>query len=285
MTSNRQSPTPGIPTSWLFTPGTDHRHFDVAERVAAGVALLDLEDAVAPDDKDRARALVVDELTTLRDRDIDTRRAVRINTPGSTAGLRDVLAIAENNCTPHYLVVPKVESAATTDLIADVFTQAGVVADLVVMIESARGVVDIASILGDGRAPIAAVMFGAADMAGDLGAEPTTTVVAQARNAVLHAAAAAGVPVIDSPFFDIGDADGLMRSVDDAVRSGCAAKAAIHPGQITTITAGFTPPAEQVEWATEVIDVASRGVGTVDGQMIDEAIARRARRILVRAGR
>ncbi|KQR96499.1 hypothetical protein ASG12_20410 [Williamsia sp. Leaf354] len=285
MTTNRQSPTLGIPTSWLFTPGTDPRHFDIAERVGAGVALLDLEDAVAPGDKDRARALVVDELTALRDRDIDTRRAVRINTPGSTAGLRDVLAITENNRAPHYLVVPKVESAATVDLIADVFTEAGVVADLVVMIESARGVVDIASILGDGRAPIAAVMFGAADMAGDLGAEQTSTVVAQARNTVLHAAAAAGVPVIDSPFFDIGDADGLTRSVDDAVRSGCAAKAAIHPGQIATITAGFTPPAEQIAWATEVVDVASRGVGTVDGQMIDEAVARRARRILARAGR
>ena len=283
MTSSTQSPGPGIPATWLFTPGTDRNHFDVAARVGAGVAILDLEDAVAPRDKDHARTLVVPELTARRENTTRVRRAVRINTPGSAAGLRDLLALVESHAEPDYIVVPKVESAATVDLIGDVLDGAGVIARLVVMIESARAVTDITSILRDGRSPAAAVMFGAADMAGDLGAEPATAVVAQARNAVLHAAAAFGVPVIDSPFFDIHDTDGLARSVDDAVHSGFAAKAAIHPAQIAAITAGFTPTDSQIDWATNVVEVADHGVGTVDGQMIDEAIARRARRILARA--
>ncbi|MBJ7290881.1 aldolase/citrate lyase family protein, partial [Williamsia sp.] len=257
--------------------------FDAAARAGAGVAILDLEDAVAPGDKDTARALVVQKLTALRDSASVVRYAVRMNALGSVAGLRDLLAVAEHRLTPDYVVIPKVEAAATVDLVAEILHDAGVVTDLVAMIESARAVTEFTAILREGRTPPAAVMFGAADMAGDLGAEPGTAVLEQARNSVLHAAAASGVPVVDTPFFDVHDADGLTDSVADAVRSGFAAKAAIHPRQIATIADGFTPSGEEIRWATEVVQVAERGVGTVNGQMIDEAIARRARRILARA--
>ncbi len=283
MTSNRRLPHGGVPTTWLFTPGTDPDRFDAAARAGAGVAILDLEDAVAPDDKDCARALVVQKLTALRDSASVVRYAVRMNAVGSVAGLRDLLAVAEHRLTPDYVVIPKVEAAATVDLVAEILHDAGVVTDLVAMIESARAVTEITAILREGRTPPAAVMFGAADMAGDLGAEPGTAVLEQARNSILHAAAAFGVPVVDTPFFDVHDADGLTDSVADAVRSGFAAKAAIHPRQIDAIADGFTPSGEEIRWATEVVQVAERGVGTVNGQMIDEAIARRARRILARA--
>lgn len=285
MTSIARSPAHGIPVTWLFTPGTDARHFDVAAQVDAGVAILDLEDAVAPDYKDRARGLVVERSLALRHDATGPRGAVRINSPGTLAGLRDLQAIAENRVAPDYMIIPKVDAAGTIELVADVLADADVATSLVVMIESASAAVELVKILEDARAPIAALMFGAADMAGDLAAEPDATVLAHARAAVLLAAAATGVPVIDSPHFDVHDTSGHAGAIADAVRNGFAAKAAIHPGQVAAITAGFTPSDAQINWATAVVGTAAHGVGTVDGQMIDEAIARRARRILARAGR
>jgi (S)-citramalyl-CoA lyase len=94
-----------------------------------------------------------------------------------------------------------------------------------------------------------------------------------------HAAAVA-IPVIDSPFFDIADTDGLEQAVKRAVTEGFAGKAAIHPAQIPVINAAFTPDEDEIAWARRVIDANVVGVGTVAGSMVDEAVARRARRIL-----
>ncbi|MEK8073508.1 HpcH/HpaI aldolase/citrate lyase family protein [Rhodococcoides navarretei] len=283
MTPTEDDDTTAIPTAWLFTPGTDPEHFDVAARCGAGVAILDLEDAVAKDHKDRARDSVIEHLKT---RDVgDVRCAVRINPPNTVTGLRDLLALADSGVAPDYVVVPKVDAAATVDIVAEVLADAGLVTGVVAMIETAFAATTLHTIIQDARSPIAALMYGAADMAGDLGAETGTAVLAQARSACLLAAAAARIPVIDTPFFDIGDAAGLGIDIADAVRSGFSAKAAVHPAQIAPIVERFTPSADQIDWATNVVDTATGGVGTVDGQMVDEAIARRARRILARARR
>ena len=281
MTSTEDDETGAIPTAWLFTPGTDPEHFDVAARSGAGVAILDLEDAVAPEHKDRARDSVIAHLQKRGAGDI--RYAVRINAPNTVTGLRDLLALADSGVAPDYVVVPKVDTAATVDIVSDVLTDAGRTAGVVAMIEPALAATTLHPLVRDVRSPSAALMYGGADMAGDLGAEPGTSVLAQARSACLLAAAVAGIPVIDSPWFDIADTAGLHVETDDAVRSGFSAKAAVHPAQIAPIVDGFTPTTSQTAWAREVVVTAKRGVGTVDGQMVDEAIARRARRILARA--
>ncbi len=94
-----------------------------------------------------------------------------------------------------------------------------------------------------------------------------------------HAAAVA-IPVIDSPFFDISDAVGLEHAARRAVAEGFAGKAAIHPRQIPVVNAAFTPEQREIDWAREVIEANRAGVGTVAGVMVDEAVARHARRIL-----
>jgi (S)-citramalyl-CoA lyase len=86
--------------------------------------------------------------------------------------------------------------------------------------------------------------------------------------------------VIDSPFFDIGDDAGLEHATRRAVAEGFAGKAAIHPRQIPAINAAFTPEQREIDWAREVIEANRAGVGTVAGLMVDEAVARHARRIL-----
>src|SRR5204863_9670796 len=105
-----------------------------------------------------------------------------------------------------------------------------------------------------------------------------------ARGRLIAACALAGVTPIDAPFFDIRDEDGLKQKVAAAVALGFAAKAAIHPAQIGAINTALTPSAEAVANARAILAENAKGVGTVDGQMIDEAVARKARRMLAAAG-
>jgi (S)-citramalyl-CoA lyase len=92
------------------------------------------------------------------------------------------------------------------------------------------------------------------------------------------------VAAIDAPYFDIHDTDGLQQEMARAVAFGFQAKAAIHPGQVAAINAALTPTPEAIEKARAVLAENAKGVGTVGGQMIDEAVARKARRTLVAAG-
>ena len=86
------------------------------------------------------------------------------------------------------------------------------------------------------------------------------------------------------PYLDIHDADGVARETAAAKALGYVAKLAIHPAQISAINAALTPTPEAIEKARTVLAENAKGVGTVDGQMIDEAVARKARRTLAAAG-
>jgi (S)-citramalyl-CoA lyase len=94
----------------------------------------------------------------------------------------------------------------------------------------------------------------------------------------------AGVMPVDSPFFDLHDEPGLKQEVVGAMALGFTAKAAIHPAQIGAINAAFTPSTGAVETARRILAENIKGVGTVDGQMVDQAVARKARRTLASAG-
>jgi (S)-citramalyl-CoA lyase len=132
---------------------------------------------------------------------------------------------------------------------------------------------------------LAGLMLGAADMAADLGATAAwEPLLALASGRLIVACALAGVMPVDSPFFDLHDEPGLKQEVAGAMALGFSAKAAIHPSQIGAINAAFTPSAEAVERARKILAENIKGVGTVDGQMVDKAVARKARRTLVSAG-
>jgi (S)-citramalyl-CoA lyase len=104
------------------------------------------------------------------------------------------------------------------------------------------------------------------------------------RSRIRQVAASAGVVVVDSPFFDIADLEGLKRETKAAEDFGFHGKAAIHPKQISIINEVFTPSAEEVARARQILTVNQQGVGSVDHQMVDEAVAREARLVLARAG-
>jgi (S)-citramalyl-CoA lyase len=267
--------------SWLFTPATRPDRFAKAAEAGADVAILDLEDAVAPKDKAEARKTA---LEYLAGNPVDgALHALRINGLDTRAGISDLVALLGSSAAPDFLVLPKTETAGHLQILDRLLTAAGKETKLIGLIESAQGLAAVEAI-ADATPRLVGLMLGAADMAADLGAETSWAPLAFARSRLVAACARAGITPIDAPFFDIRDEAGLEHEVAAAVALGFAAKAAIHPGQIAAINAALTPTQEAVERARAVLAENAKGVGTVDGQMIDEAVARKARRILAAAG-
>ena len=266
--------------SWLFTPATRPERFAKAAEIGADVLLIDLEDAVAPRDKAAARTTALDYLGGLR---AGTLRALRINGLDTRAGIADLDALLGSAASPDFLVLPKTETAGHLQILDRLLTAVGKATRLVGLIESARGLAALEAI-STATPRLAGLMFGAADMSADLGAATAWQPLAYARGRLIAVCALADILAIDSPFFELHDEAGLKQEVTAAVALGFSAKAAIHPAQIGPINAALTPSAEAVEKARAVIAVNAKGVGTVDGQMIDAAVARKARRTLAAAG-
>jgi citrate lyase beta subunit len=161
---------------------------------------------------------------------------------------------------------------------------------LLAIIESARGVVHLREIAAsDPR--LVALIFGAEDLAGDLGATRTSDgwEVFYGRSAVVLHAKAAGLQAIDSPFIHLADLDGLVAETRQALEMGYTGKLAIHPRQVDPIQTAFTPDAEAVERARRLIaahdaqQAAGAGVFELEGKMIDMPMIRAAQTILDRA--
>jgi (S)-citramalyl-CoA lyase len=268
--------------SWLFTPATRPERFAKASQAGADVAILDLEDAVAPEDKVRARTTALDYLAG--NPSDSALHALRINGLDTRAGISDLDVLLGSKAAPDFLVLPKTETAGHLLILDRLLTEAGKATRLIGLIESARGLAAVEAI-ATATPRLAGLMLGAADMAADLGATAAwEPLLALASGRLIVACALAGVMPVDSPFFDLHDEPGLKQEVAGAMALGFSAKAAIHPSQIGAINAAFTPSAEAVERARKILAENIKGVGTVDGQMVDKAVARKARRTLVSAG-
>lgn len=258
------------PRSWLFAPGHDEKLLRKVFEAGADVALLDLEDAVPPHIKDRAREMVAA---------VAAERPcwVRVNRAGGEDCARDLAAVAASAAG---IRVPKVESAAEVAWVAE--RAPGVPLDCT--IETARGVItafDIASV------PACRLLsYGGLDLAADLGlpgGDGQETLFA--RSYLVAAARAAGKPPpSDGVYPKLYDDDGLRREADAARRLGFFGKSAIHPRQVPIIHAAFAPTPEELAWAKRVLAAfeASGGAATrtADGEFVDMPVAERARRLL-----
>jgi (S)-citramalyl-CoA lyase len=267
--------------SWLFTPATRPDRFGKAAASGADVCIIDLEDSVAPSDKTEARRAALAHLAEPGAG--SCRRALRINGLDRRFGLADLQALLESSACPDYLVLPKSESAAHLQILDRLLAEAGKATRLVALIESARGLAAACEIAA-ATPRLEALLFGAADMSADIGAATAWAPLAYARSRLVAACALAGVLAIDSPFFNVKDHDGLTQETAQAVALGFAGKAAIHPNQIAPINAALTPSPEDVAKARAILAENARGVGVVQGHMVDEAVARKARRTLIAAG-
>lgn len=275
--------------SLLFTPGDRPAMMRKAPRSGADVITFDLEDAVAPARKDEARAAVHDVLAD-PGFDPDSEVCVRLN-PASIAADDDLHGVVADlpEGALDSVMLPKTESAEDVRTLARLLDEHDYEVPVLALVETARGVLNAAEIATTDATD--AVLFGAEDLAADLGARRTDegTEVLYAREHVVLAASAAGVDAIDTVFTDIEDTDGLAEEADFAIQLGYDGKMAIHPAQVEVINEAFTPDPERVEWARKVLaarddaESEDRGVFRVDDEMIDAPLVAQAERIVERA--
>jgi len=278
------------PRSWLFVPALKAREW-IPKAAAAGAdaVIVDLEDATAPAEKERAREFVRDlQLSDAPDASegsaTNEQRPwifVRVNLDPETLEL-ELSAAARSGAVG--IVIPKVDAPGM------VVGAAWHGLALVPMIESARGLIRAAEIAA-AHEQVAAIAFGSFDFAADIGAVVSKDgrEIEHARQMVVVAAAAAGVASIDTPWLDLTDADGAGEEAARVRRLGFSGKLAIHPKHVAPINAAFTPSEEEVRHArgiVEALDAAiakGSGVATFEGRMVDRPLALAARRVLARA--
>lgn len=244
-----------------------------AAGLPADEVVVDLEDGVAPADKDTARA-------RLGEAAARGTLAVRINAVGTAWWRGDLAAVAARR--PDVVVLPKAASAEDVHRVLELLPD-GV--GLEVQIESARGLVEVERIAALGS-PLEALVFGPGDFAASLGI-PVLTIgsgtfdYALARISV--AAHAHGLQAIDGPYANLRDLDGLRRAAEIALHHGYDGKWVLHPDQVEPVNEAFTPAAEEIERARRIL-AAAAGVSVVDGEMVDDATKRMAASVLARAG-
>ncbi|CAM03850.1 citrate lyase subunit beta/citryl-CoA lyase [Saccharopolyspora erythraea NRRL 2338] len=250
--------------SFLFVPGHRPDRFAKAAASAADVVIVDLEDAVAAEDKDRARCDAAEWLEQGGD------CALRINPPG-TAWFEDDLATAVRHGCP--VVVPKAEAGPA---LCDVGRRTR---GLIPLVETASGVERAAELCA--TAGTVRVALGNVDLAGELGAAPDDrAALAYARSRLVFASAAAGLAQpIDGVTIALDDTAVLEGDVAHARRLGFGGKLCVHPGQVPVVSDGFAPSESEREWARAVVG-AGDSVTHVGGQMVDKPVLERARRIM-----
>jgi citrate lyase subunit beta/citryl-CoA lyase len=267
--------------SFLYVPGD--RPDRVAKALAAGAdaVLIDLEDAVAPSAKDRARAVVLDLLRSLPDGAPPVW--VRINA-GDT-GRTDLAAIGLESHRVVGLVLAKCDSTAWLDEVAAAVAPQVFLSPLV---ESASAIRSLGALCDHPH--VYQCHLGEIDLLADLGARPggAAALLAHARTELVYASAAAGImPPIGGVHPDVRDLDALSAGSAALADLGFSGRPAIHPSQVPVINTAFTPSAAEVAAAADLVarydGALARGVGAVaadDGVMLDEAVVRRARRML-----
>ncbi len=271
----------------LFVPGDRPERYAKAVASGADVVIIDLEDAVAPEAKEQARASVLAALDP--DNVGDVTALVRVNpvdSPTHGAEVTALLALAEQD--QHGLlgiVVPKAEDPQGLQDLGHRLSELGLA--LVPLVESAAGVVhalEIAQVPGVTRLAFGAVDY-ALDIDADIEAEDGARVLDYPRSVLVVASRAVGITApLDSPAIEIKDSETVAASARLARAFGFGGKLCIHPHQLTTVHGAFAPTEDQVRWAQSVAGVQA-GAAQVDGQMIDRPVIEQAQRILARAGR
>lgn len=267
--------------SWLFTPATKANRFNRAAEVGAGVLIIDLEDSVSQSAKCEARHAAIQFLSSSPAS--ETAHAIRINAPKTKDGFEDLGAILGSAANPDFIFIPKCDSWGVVGLVDALLKESGKSTEVIALIESTTGVAALDRIPNSQPKP-AALAFGAADMAADLGTQPDWSPLLFIRSRIVLAATLAGIAVLDAPYFNLSDVPALWKETKAAAELGFHGKCAIHPAQIQMINEVFSPTAEEVNDAQRVLALSQQGVSSLDGRMVDEAIARKARLILARAG-
>jgi len=272
------------PRSWLFVPADSERKIAKALDSEADAIIFDLEDSVAPAQKATAREI----LKGLPKRSNGPEWWVRVNPLGSEFHKEDLKLIG--SAYVHGIVLPKTESGADVTQLAH---RTGNIPIHAIVTETAASLFGLLS-YRDPKSPLAAMSWGAEDLSAALGASSKydqggelSFTFRLARSLCLAGAVAAEVQPVDGVFANFKDQAGLKAEAEAARREGFTGKLAIHPAQVPVINAAFTPSADDVRDAEEIVAAfeahPDAGVLSVGGKMVDRPHLVQARRVLERA--
>lgn len=279
------------PRSWLFVPADSEKKVAKGLASAADAVILDLEDAVAPDRKAVARAMLPDLVPAARDG--GPAVWVRVNPLDHPEVAHDVTAAIAIRA--EGVVLPKAEGGADIAAMADLLDRNGGGTAMrihAVASETAASLFQLGSYGGQPR--LAAMSWGAEDLSAALGASAKTDAdgalsftYQMARSLTLVGAVAAGVQPVETLYADFRDEAGLIAMAQAARREGFTGMLAIHPAQVDPINAAFTPDAAEIDHARRVIAAfaANPAAGTLgmDGKMLDRPHLKQAEALLARA--
>ena len=255
----------------LFVPGERPDRFEKAAVSGADGIIFDLEDAVTPAAKDRAReAIAAAELSP------ELPAYIRVNarnTPWYESDLAMVAALPGTG-----IMIPKVESTADVE---DVRRYSGSDRPVIALIETAAGIANARTIAS--AEGVTRLAFGLVDFCADVGCAPVREALLPARWELILASRLAGLaPPLDGISTDLKNPDILAEDARYAAVLGFGGKLCIHPAQIAVVMAGFTPSHEELAWAQRILAMKDEGAAAIDGRMVDAAELRRARGILYR---
>ncbi len=279
--------------SMLFLPGNAPKMIINGNYLGSDAVIFDLEDAVAPDQKDAARHLVRNVLGSLEFDRVET--IVRINSIDTPYWQKDLEAIVPQR--PDIIMLPKTGLARDVEVVDDYLAaleeklgmEKGTVG-LMPLIETALGI-ENAYFIASARPRVVALFLGAEDLTADLRCKRTKEgrEIDYARSRMINAARAAGVEVYDTPFTDVNDDEGIVADAAYAKSLGFTGKASISPRHVNAINTVFSPSMADIRYAYEVMDAIAlakeqgKGAIALRGKMIDAPIVSRAQQTLAAA--
>jgi len=256
--------------SILFLPASNPRAIAKARGAGADFVVLDLEDAVKPQDKDMARQAAVEALAEPWPMPV----AIRVNGVGSRWFAKDVAAVAASGA--DFAVVPRAEYSAAVGAVIESTGKA-----VLAMIETARGVLAAPRIARVANALVA----GTNDLRADLRLplDATREPISASLQLIVLAARAAGIAAFDGVFNNLDDPEGFLKEAEDGRRLGFDGKSLIHPDQIDPCNRAFSPSAAEIERATALVEAFQGGAERFGNEMIERMHVEAAQRLLARA--
>ena len=265
--------------SFIFTPGLKPEMFPKAISSGADMVCIELEDGIAIKDKDEARKNTFKALETLEVKS-SVELVVRVNCQRTKFGLMDLEAVVSSKINVKAIMLPKVKTPDEITFIDDMLTDCGLDTDLHVIMETNEALESIYDIAHASKR-IVALYFGGVDMAAELRVPNEYKNLIYARSRLVHAGASVGVDVIDVPYLDLEDMDGMKKEAALVRDLGFTGKGSIHPKQINMLNEIFTPSKEEIIKAKRIVDQfneSDTGLVVIDGKLIEKPVLREMQR-------